>query len=265
MRFHGTPDGNADAMAPKLEAPNPTTGVVVGSLGSGADGHRYAVVDHPVYGVVSVWPTGGFIYTPDPRTRLAAYRSGQSMADAFTVTVTDADGSVTEVGVRDVPIHPALAAVVATIPVGDRPSTATLDPADARLYVTHEDESVVSVIDTTTYTVIEALALNRAPTSVVFSPNGALAYLTHLDGEVLVVDVDSLAVVGTLPAPPPTAVTDRDRAIDDAIALIGGATDLQFGDTRAAVAVNAAGTCTFAAHVDDGTVSVIKFAVPLAG
>lgn len=153
-------------MSPRIGPPNATTGVVVGSLdgaGGSGDGASYVVTEHPDHGVVSVWPTGGFIYTPDPRARLAVYSSGVATTDGFTVTATDAGGRSNAISVADVPVHSTRAAVVATVPVSEEPEAVTLSPDDTLAYVIHSAGDRASVIDTTTHSVVGIVPIADVP------------------------------------------------------------------------------------------------------
>ena len=162
------------------------TGVVIGSLvadtGRMSDARTYAVTEQPEHGFVSVWPTGGFIYTPDPRARLDAHRSGAVLMDGFRAVVGEVDGTVTELHVHGVPVHPARAAVIATVPVGDRPSVPVLAPDDSRVYVTHVDEPVVTVIDATTYTAMESVVVPARASGVSFSRDGGYVFAARVGG-----------------------------------------------------------------------------------
>lgn len=259
-------DGNADDMAPALGIPNSTTGVIVGALvadtGRHTDERAYAVIEQPQHGFVSVWPTGGFIYTPDPRARLQAYRSGIALHDGFTATITGIDGTTTPVTVGGVPVLPARAAVIATVPVGDRPRVPALNPDDSRVYVTHQDEPIVTVIDALTYTTMEAVALDAVPTDVTFSVDGRSVFVAHGDDSVSVLDADSFSVIDVLDALPATGLAVRSHNGVDVVAIIDEATNLDLGDATHVVAVNAAGTCAFVTNMSYGTVSVVKIATP---
>jgi YVTN family beta-propeller protein/VCBS repeat-containing protein len=258
--------GNADDMTPTLGAPNPMTGVVVGSLvpGNGRHGDQrtYAVVEQPGHGFVSLWPTGGFIYTPDPRARLDAYRSGTELTDRFTATVTDVDGTSTGLNVCGVPVHPARAAIVATVPVGDQPMAPALNPDDSRVYVTHADEPIITAIDAKTYTAMETVPLGALPTAVSFSPDGRCVFVAHAGGSVSVIDADLLTVVDVLDVMPAAALVPHVDDAAETLAAISAAVDLDVVDVTTGVAVNAPGTCAFIANRAYGTVSVVKIAVP---
>lgn len=241
------------------------TGVVIGSLvadtGRMSDARTYAVTEQPEHGFVSVWPTGGFIYTPDPRARLDAHRSGAVLMDGFRAVVGEVDGTVTELHVHGVPVHPARAAVIATVPVGDRPSVPVLAPDDSRVYVTHVDEPVVTVIDATTYTAMESVVVPARASGVSFSRDGGYVFAALVGGSVAVIDAASLAVVDRLTAPPSDVEPTRDRD-PETEATIRGAINLDPSDLVRGIAVNAPGTCAFVANTAYGSVSVVKIAAP---
>lgn len=252
-------------MAPTTGVPNPTTGVVVGSLCQHAvngDALSFAVTEQPTHGVVSVWPTGGFIYTPDPRARLALYSAGTTTTDEFTVTATGPNGDSTAITVGSVPVHPASAAVVATIPVNEDPEAVTLSPDGSRAYVAHSSQAVVSIIDTTTYTLIETVVVGDHPSDLSFSADGARAYVIHRGGDsASVIETATHSVVGSVtidevPPPPPR------QAIDAAVGIIGAATNVELTNLPQSVAVNSPGTCAFVTNPAYATVSVVKIARP---
>lgn len=253
-----------------MGAPNPTTGVIVGACGptrTDGDVRTYAVTRQPAFGFVSVWPTGGFIYTPDPRARLTVYTSGIVTVDGFTVTVTDTRGEAVTISVDDVPVHPARAAVVATVPVNADPQAVTLSPDDRRAYVAHAGEAVVSIIDTETSTLIETVVVGDHPQDLSFSADGAWAYVIHRGGDTAsVIDTDTHSVVCTVPVgevPPPAPRTPEWRgAVDRAVGIIGTATNVDLMNLPRSVALNTAGTRAYVAVPAHATVSVVEIATP---
>lgn len=257
--------GYPDGMAPTAGLPNPTTGVVVGSLGPtgpGGDAATFAVTAQPAHGVVSVWPTGGYIYTPDPQARLALYSAGTAAADGFTATATAPSGGSEVITVTGIPVYPARAAVVATVPVDLHPKAVTLSPDDSRVYVAHGSEAVVSIVDTTTYTLIETVVVGDHPEDLSFSADGARAYVVHRDGEsASVIDTSTHSVIGTVPIAEVPRSRPR-RVMDDAAEIIGAATSVELAHLPQSLAVNAAGTCAFVANPACATVSVVKLARP---
>lgn len=250
-------------MAPTVGLPNPTTGVVVGSLGPTGladDSPTLVVTEQPAHGVVSVWPTGGFIYTPDPRARLALYSAHATAADGFTVTATGQDGETAAITVGAIPVHPARAALVATVPVDNDPQAVTLSPDGTRAYVAHSSDPVVSIIDTATYTLIETVVVGDHPQDLSFSIDGSRAYVVHRGGAAAsVIETATHSVVGTVPideVPPPQAR----QVIDEAVGIIGIATNVELVNLPHSVAVNTSGTCAFVANPAYATVSVVKIA-----
>ena len=85
--------------------PNPGTGVVNGSLrGTDPNGDKlaYTLSMEPAKGTVVLTTTGAFTYTPTATARQAANAPGASptdQSDAFTVTISDGYGGVTNVPV----------------------------------------------------------------------------------------------------------------------------------------------------------------------
>jgi YVTN family beta-propeller protein/VCBS repeat-containing protein len=247
-------------MTPTLGTPHPMTGVVVGSLNTVSP--TFTVTEQPAHGVVSVWPTGGFIYTPDPRARLAVYSSGADTTDGFTVTATDDHGLATAIAIADVPVHPARAAVVATVPVNDDPEAVTLSPDGSRAYVAHTSEAVVSIIDTGTYTVVETVVVGDHPMDLSFSADGERAFVHHHDGVTAsVIDTATHSVVGSV-AVADVPASASGPSVDAAAGIVGAATSVEMAGAPQSIAVDARGTCAYVANSMDATVSVVEIALP---
>lgn len=138
------PANKVPTITAKVGKPNPTTGVVTGTI-VGTDGDKDALkYDGPTTtpkGTVSIdGATGAFAYTPSTAARHAAAATGANTAakqDSFTVTVTDGHGGTTTKTVA-VSIAPTnnVPAVSATPTVGSpNPNTGivtgTLGASDA--------------------------------------------------------------------------------------------------------------------------------------
>ena len=89
--------------------------------------------------------------------------------------------------------------VVASIPVGTRPSAlaVTPDPTRSEVWVPNHDAASVSIIDTATNTVTTTLPVAPNPHWVAFSPDGTFAYTAnHESNLITVLDVATKTVVG---------------------------------------------------------------------
>ena len=72
-----------------------------------------------------------------------------------------------------------MAAVVATIPVGNFPGVVAVSPDGAHAYVVNCLGGTMSVIDTASNTVSGTLPVSSNPRALALSPDGALAYVTN--------------------------------------------------------------------------------------
>ncbi|WP_339263445.1 hypothetical protein [Geobacillus sp. FSL K6-3411] len=69
-------------------------------------------------------------------------------------------------------------AVIATIPVGFAPYSATITPDGTRAYVANANDNTISVIDTSTNTVIATIPV-ASPHDIDLTPDGTHAYVTN--------------------------------------------------------------------------------------
>ncbi|MCG5077428.1 GH25 family lysozyme [Paraburkholderia tagetis] len=76
-------------------------------------------------------------------------------------------------------IDTATNTVMATIPVGARPSNIALTPNGQAAYVVNSGASTVSVINTATNTVINTIGVGLFPIDVVVTPGGATVYVAN--------------------------------------------------------------------------------------
>lgn len=60
--------------------------------------------------------------------------------------------------------------VITTIPVGNNPNGAGVNPLTNRIYITNQDDNTVSVIDGVTQTVISVIPVGARPFSVGINP-----------------------------------------------------------------------------------------------
>jgi YVTN family beta-propeller protein len=151
-------------------------------------------------------------------------------------------------------------AVVATVPVqsvrpnfyGPRPFGVAITPDGAFAYIILASDSIV-VIETSTNTVVDTLAVGRFAFGVTFTPDGAFAYVANYAADnVLVLDTSTNTVVATVPV----GSRPRDIAItpDGAFAYVGssGGRDVSVIDTSSNTVV------------DTITVSLYPFALAIA-
>ena len=94
-------------------------------------------------------------------------------------------------------IDVATNAVVATVPVGARPSDLAVDPSGRQVWVANEGSDTVSVIDRATNAVVATVPVGVAPRGISFSHNHV--YVTSQSDTVTVIDRHTFAVVATVP------------------------------------------------------------------
>ncbi|MFJ7244740.1 PxKF domain-containing protein [Kitasatospora sp. NPDC098652] len=97
-------------------------------------------------------------------------------------------------------LDPATGSTVASIPVDGGPQNVAVTPDGKQVWVSGRFVHNISVIDTTTNTVTGTVELGagHTPMPVVFSPDGAHAYVTYQEGGVEVVDTATGTVTATL-------------------------------------------------------------------
>jgi YVTN family beta-propeller protein len=80
--------------------------------------------------------------------------------------------------------------VVKTLPA-EFPTGSAITPDGTYLYIPSEPY-VVTMIDTTTYKVVDSILVGRGPSAVAIAPNGLRAYVTNsTDGTVSVIDIST--------------------------------------------------------------------------
>ncbi len=91
-------------------------------------------------------------------------------------------------------------AVIATIPVGQTPTSVSVSPDGTRVYVTNQRANSISVINTGTNSVISTIPVAAfSPTSVTVSPDGKLLYVVNLNSNnVLVFSIATNTVLATI-------------------------------------------------------------------
>lgn len=120
--------------------------------------------------------------------------------------------------------------VVATLPLGIRPTNMALNPAANMAVVTHEKIDDISVIDISGSRIIATIPVGREPGGVDIDPNLNIAAIANeKDDSVTLIDLQQLAVIATIPVgkmPRHVAIdTQRDIAVisnekDDLLSLI---------------------------------------------
>jgi YVTN family beta-propeller protein/VCBS repeat-containing protein len=159
-----------------------------------------------------------------------------SVIDTATNTVIDTDAGV---------------AGVNAISVGGSAWDMALSPDGTRLYVTKQNNSTVSVIDTTTYTLVDAdpaaagvnpISVGGQPWGLAVSPDGTRVYVTsRTTNTVAVIDTATNTLIDTDPG-------------------TAGVTPITVGGQPLDAAVSPDGTRLYVANWSDGTVSVIDTA-----
>jgi YVTN family beta-propeller protein len=90
--------------------------------------------------------------------------------------------------------------VIATIPVGDNPAAAAVNPTNGLVYVANLGSGTVSVIDPTTNTVVATIPIGDKPIDVAVNPTNGLVYVANYDANtVSVIDPTTNTVVATIP------------------------------------------------------------------
>lgn len=128
-------------------------------------------------------------------TVLIALTARASMAAPFGYVVNHGDATVTV-------IDTATNLVVATVPVGNNPLAAAVNPAGTRTFVTNQVAPVgtVSVIDTSINGVVATVTVGGRPSGAAVKLPGDRVYVTNRDDKnVSVIDTATNGVVATVP------------------------------------------------------------------
>jgi YVTN family beta-propeller protein len=97
-------------------------------------------------------------------------------------------------------IDTATNTVVATIPVGDRPTGVAAAPSGSRVYVTNEISGTVSVINPATSAVVATVPVGVRPIGVAVSPLGGEVWVTNAGSHnVSIISTATNAAVATVP------------------------------------------------------------------
>jgi YVTN family beta-propeller protein len=88
--------------------------------------------------------------------------------------------------------------MIATIPVGKNPLDIAYSPDGRYIFTANNEDSTVTVIDTSDNRVIAEVPTGKAPTSISVLPNGRQAYVTD-DGDGTI-EILNLTKAGVTPA-----------------------------------------------------------------
>jgi YVTN family beta-propeller protein len=160
--------------------------------------------------------------------------------------------------------------VIATVDANFLARAVAVDEAANRIYV--EGMSSVLVIDGGTNQVVDSIVLDGFNWGMALNPDTDRIYIASFDNGVSVIDVNSKAVVATVPVgtePEALAVNTATNHIivpnggSDDVSIIDGATNsviatLPVGVNPTGIAVNPATNLAYIANSNDGTVSVIS-------
>jgi YVTN family beta-propeller protein len=167
--------------------------------------------------------------------------------------------------------------VVATVPVGNRPSTVAVHPAGTRAYIGRLTDvgqlTGISVIDATSNFVIATMPGGIEPSGIAVNPQGSRLYATDsFANQVRVIDTKTNVLISTIPVDAPTGVAvspDGGRVyvasnalapvtlsgslwvINAATNTIGAIVDLGFNTGGYGVAVHPDGTHVYVARDDN--------------
>jgi DNA-binding beta-propeller fold protein YncE len=155
--------------------------------------------------VTGVGPVGDIALSPDGRYAYVARRPDRpGGVDAWTVKVVDTTTNTVTKTIGD------LADVI--------PTSLAVSPDSSRLYVADRDAAAICVVDImegspTRNRVIDSLRLEGSlpvgygtPTAIALSPNGSRLYALMTDRAVLIVDLDTRVLVGTVSGGDSTAM-----------------------------------------------------------
>ena len=174
--------------------------------------------------------------------------------------------------------------VIATIPVGDRPSGAAVSPDGRKVYVTNGFANSVSVIATKTNTVSDTIAVGMFPQFLAVTPDGGRVYVGNSNSNtVSVIETAHDTVIATIPvgstdpnaggsypqgvavSPDGSKVYVANSFLANSVSVISTATNtviatIPVGSGPEGLAVTADGSKVYVANVWDYDISVINTA-----
>lgn len=195
--FHKAPTAN-----PSQNPDQSVTGVVTGRLNvasGNAANVLYSLAGSPANGDVTLNQDGSYIYTPNLSTAMSGGTDKFSVAidNGSAYRLTGIGGAIQSifaafaqlVGLRQpdsitVEVPVSVGSTVKTISVGPEPFAVEVSPDGRRVYVSIYGDDTVAVIDTTTATEVQEIAVGPAscadlckgPASLALSPDGKLLY-----------------------------------------------------------------------------------------
>ena len=180
-------DSGPTVPAQPIGVPNPTTGVVTGTVIATDPNNNaliYTVVAGPTKGSVQLDPaTGTYTYAATEVARLAAGATTTTDTDSFTVGVSD--GRQTATTPVSVYVSPLQYVAQASIATGGGPSAVVVG-ADGRMYLANTASWSVSVINTATGQQVDAnpssskdIAVGPWPGALMLSPDGRRLFVAN--------------------------------------------------------------------------------------
>lgn len=95
---------------------------------------------------------------------------------------------------------PPTPAGIAQVPVGPKPEAVEVTPDGREVWVGHNDDGGISIIDTATRKVVEVVSVAQMPIRIKFTPDGTRALVSDPKaGEFLVLEAKSRAVIKRVP------------------------------------------------------------------
>jgi len=274
------------------------------------DAITYAVVEGPAGGTLVLDADGTFAYTPTQLTRLTAGSTLTPDFDGFTVAASDGQATVAmpvnvevysgqmstatqPVIVGYGPTHMTVSgdrlyvantvgnnvavldantgAVLATVPVGLRPSQLAVSPDGGTLYVANQGSNAVSAYNTATGASLANIPV-AAPQGLAVSPDGTRLYVSSIaTNRVSVINTATgatLASIATGVTPVGIAVNEDGSRVyvanrgSGTVSTINTATNRVIGTVTVGtlpqqVALSADGTRLYVTNTGSGTVSVV--------
>lgn len=136
-----------------------------------------------------------------PLRRWLVLSAGAVLAVAATVAVAIriGPGQHTPMSAEPAPVQPAIARIVASIPVGKRPEALTVDPESHTVWTANYGDGTVSVIDTEHRAVVATIRVGNGAVGVAVDPHSHTAYVSnHRHDTVSVIDTERRVVVATV-------------------------------------------------------------------
>jgi YVTN family beta-propeller protein len=185
--------------------------VTVGGIAFTADGNRAYVVMH-LETEFAIPQTITVVISTDSHTVIATIETRMRSAsvgvaispDGKKVYVLSQEWNIDGNGVGVISVIAIDSnTVIATIDLGHITGHATCDsiaitPNGNWAYVTHMSNNSISVINMNTQQVTDTISVEDKPRKIVITPNGSWAYVKLYNSEVIVIDINSNAVIKTI-------------------------------------------------------------------